>query len=78
MEVIVKKWGNNLGIKIPDLIIRELSLKEGSFVDIRNKRKEIIIASKRKKALSEMLTQINEENIHNEVETNSPTGNEIW
>jgi antitoxin MazE len=58
METIVKKWGNSLGIKIPDLIARELSLKEDT--------------------LSEMLTRIKEENIHGEITTNGPIGNEIW
>jgi antitoxin component of MazEF toxin-antitoxin module len=35
METIVKKWGNSLGIRIPNAIARELSLKDGSFVDPR-------------------------------------------
>jgi antitoxin component of MazEF toxin-antitoxin module len=34
MEAVVKKWGNSLGIRIPNLIVRELSLKDGSFVDM--------------------------------------------
>ena len=46
MEAVIKKWGNSLGIRIPNLIIRELSLKEGSFVDIKDKGNEIIIKPK--------------------------------
>jgi antitoxin MazE len=78
MEAIVKKWGNSLGIRIPNLIARELSLKDGSFVDIKDTGKEIIIKPKGKNKLSEMLGKINEKNIHGEVETNGPVGNEIW
>jgi antitoxin MazE len=78
MEAIIKKWGNSLGIRIPNLIVRELSLKDGSFVDIKDKGNEIIIKPKEKNKLSEMLKKINEKNIHGEVETNGPVGNEAW
>jgi antitoxin MazE len=76
MEVVIKKWGNSLGIKIPNLIVRELSLKDGSFVEIKDDGNEIIIKPKNK--LSEMLNQINETNIHKEIETTGPVGKEIW
>jgi antitoxin MazE len=78
METIVKKWGNSLGIRIPNTIVRELALKDGSFVDIKEKGTEIIIKLKRKNKLSEMLNEINEKNVHGEVEANGPVGNEIW
>jgi antitoxin MazE len=78
MEAVIKKWGNSLGIRIPNLIVRELSLKDGSLVDIKDKGNEIIIKPKEKNKLSEMLNQINEKNIHGEVETNGPVGNEAW
>jgi antitoxin MazE len=78
METIVRKWGNSLGIRIPNTIARELSLKDGSFVDIKDKGKEIIIRPKAKDKLLEILDKINDRNIHGEVETNGPVGNEIW
>jgi antitoxin MazE len=78
METTVRKWGNSLGIRIPNTIVRELSLEDGSFVDIKDNGKEIIIKLKRKNKLSEMLDNINEKNIHGEIETNGPVGNELW
>ena len=78
MEAVVKKWGNSLGVRIPNLIIRELSLKEGSFVDIKEKGNEIIIKPIQKNTLTEMLNEINEQNKHKEIDTGSPVGNEIW
>jgi antitoxin MazE len=78
METTVKKWGNSLGIRIPNAIARELSLKDGSFVEIKDKGQEIIISLKEKSKLSEILNKINEKNVHSEVETNGPVGNEIW
>jgi antitoxin MazE len=78
MEAVVKKWGNSLGIRIPNLIAKELSLKDGSCVDIKDKGNEIIIKPKEKNTLSEMLCAINEKNIHEEIKTAGPIGNEIW
>jgi antitoxin MazE len=78
MEAVVKKWGNSLGIRIPSLIVRELALKDGSYVDINDKGKVIIIKPIQKNKLSEMLSKINEQNIHKEIETGDPVGKEIW
>jgi antitoxin MazE len=78
MEITVQKWGNSLGVRLPNLIIRDLSLKKGSVVDINVNGNEIIIEPLKKSRLSELLEKINEENIHQEVETSGPFGNEIW
>jgi antitoxin MazE len=78
MEAAVKKWGNSLGIRIPNLIVRELSLKDGSFVEISNEGTKIIIKPKNKNELSEMLDRINETNIHKEIAAKGPVGKEIW
>jgi antitoxin MazE len=78
METVIKKWGNSLGIRIPNLIVREFSLKDGSLVEIRDMGNEIIIKPKKKDKLSEMLDAVNEQNIHEEIETNGPIGKEIW
>ena len=69
MEAVVKKWGNSLGIRIPNLIVREFSLKDGSFVDINDRGNEIVIKPIQKNKLSEMLSRIDENNIHGEIET---------
>jgi antitoxin MazE len=78
MEAVVKKWGNSLGIRIPHLIVRKLSLKDGSFVDINDRGKEIIIKPIQKNKLSDMLSKINQQNIHKEIDTGGPVGNEVW
>jgi antitoxin MazE len=78
METVIKKWRNSMGIRIPNLIVREFSLKDGSFVEIKDIGDEIIIKPKKKNKLLEMLDAINEQNIHKEMETNGPVGKEIW
>ena len=78
METVVKKWGNSLGVRIPNQMAREFSLKDGSFVDINDRGREIVIKPIQKNKLSEMLSQINAQNIHEEIKTTGPVGREIW
>jgi len=67
-----------LGIRIPNLIVREFSLKNGSIVNINDNGNEIVIKPIRKNRLSEMLDKINDQNLHEEIETTGPVGKEIW
>ena len=78
METVVKKWGNSLGIRIPNQMARELSLKDGSFVNINDTGREIVIKPIQKNTLSQMLSQINAQNIHEEIKTTGPLGREVW
>jgi antitoxin MazE len=73
-----KKRGNSLGIRIPNHIARELSLRDGSFVHINDVGKEIIIKPIQKNKLSELISKINEQNIHEEIKTGDPVGKEVW
>ena len=78
MEATVQKWGNSLGIRIPNLIVREFSLKNGSVVNINDNGNEIVIKPVKKSKLSEMLDKINDQNLHQETDWGKPVGNEIW
>ncbi len=78
MEIKIRNWGNSLGIRIPNFIVKKLSLKDGSAVEIEDKKGQIIIHLKNKKNLNELLQKINKTNIHSEVDTFGPIGKEIW
>ena len=78
METIIKKWGNSLGIRIPNTIIKELSLENGSHVEIYEEADRIIIKPKNSDALKLLLNQITPENIHEETDFSKPVGKEVW
>ena len=78
MQAVAKKWGNSLGIRLPNLIVRELSLKDGSALDITKEGQDIIIKPNNKNKLSNMLSKINKQNLHKEIDTGEPVGKEIW
>lgn len=76
MKAIIKKWGNSLGIRIPRHIVSDLLLEDGSAVDITEEENRIVIRPQRKKALSDVLDQITDENLHGE-EFDRSVGDEL-
>ncbi|HOF34229.1 MAG TPA: AbrB/MazE/SpoVT family DNA-binding domain-containing protein [Spirochaetota bacterium] len=77
MEIVVKKWGNSLGLVIPKVIAKDFNLKDGSSVEIENNEGNIVISPKRIN-LKDMISGINSENIHDEADFGQTSGKEIW
>jgi len=80
-RIKIQKWGNDLGINIPPVIANGLSLKEGIYVNIHKNGSSLIIEPAKANVsfcLNDMLSEITDENIHQCIETGTPTGNEIW
>ena len=78
MEAKIQKWGNSLGIRIPMNVIRGLSLRNGSIVDIVEESDRLIIRPIEKPALDDLLNAISEENLHSEIDFGKAEGNEVW
>jgi antitoxin MazE len=79
MHAKVQKWGNSLALRIPKAIAVDAQLEKDSMVDISVVEGQIIVKPlvKPEWTLEELLSGINEQNIHNEVDTSLATGNEI-
>ena len=78
MDAIVRKWGNSLGIRIPGKIAKDVDIVDGSSVDIEEKDGQIVIKPKNKYKLKDMIGKISKENIHEEIISSGPVGNEAW
>lgn len=80
MVAIVSRWGNSLAIRIPQNLAKEIKLLEGDQVDLTVVDGKIIINPKSRKSysLDELVNAITAENLHNEVDTSIPVGNEVW
>ncbi|MES0489866.1 MAG: AbrB/MazE/SpoVT family DNA-binding domain-containing protein [Leptospirales bacterium] len=78
MDAIIQKWGNSLGIRIPNSIVKDLNLESGSHVEILDEDGKILIFPHEKKSLKDKLAKITSENIHKEIPNGSPVGNEEW
>jgi len=77
MQAVIQKWGNSLGFRIPSLWAKDNNVKSGSTVEVIAEKGKIIILPQ-KKTLDGMLAQVTPENIHSEISTGSPAGNEEW
>lgn len=77
MQTKVTKWGNSLGVRIPQWIAEQAEINDGAvvYVDVEN---DLIIIRKKKLSLEGLLEGITEDNLHREVDTGSPVGRETW
>lgn len=80
MYAKVQKWGNSLALRIPKAFAVDTHLENDSNVELSVVEGQIIIKPVVKSVLTleELLAGINDENIHNEVDTGLAIGNEIW
>ena len=77
LESHVYKQGDCLSVSIPLEVARKWGLRAGAPIEIQQRDGEIVV---RKKAydLDLMLSQITEDNLHPEIDTGPPVGNEGW
>ncbi|MFC0297824.1 AbrB/MazE/SpoVT family DNA-binding domain-containing protein [Geobacillus jurassicus] len=71
--VIVQKWGNSLGIRIPKDAADQIGIKQGSEMELHVIENEGIITLKPKRTrkkytLEELIAQITPENQHEEMD----------
>ena len=79
MKTKVQRWGNSLALRIPKPFALEANLDDGESVDLSLVDGTIVIQrSSTDYALDELLAGITSENIHAEVDSGVPLGNEIW
>ena len=76
-EASVSQWGDSLAVRIPANIAREWGVRAGALIEIVQRDDELVL---RKKSydLNRMLAQITEDNLHAEIDTGPPVGNEAW
>jgi len=80
MVIKILKWGNSLGLRIPKSFAREAGVEEGSDVDISLDGDRIVIRPSRpvRYEISDLASEIREDNIHEEITTGDDVGREVW
>lgn len=76
----VQKWGNSLAVRIPRVLAEEIGLRPDAPVDLSLVKGRLILEPVQEQTftLDQLLAQVTRDNLHNEVETGPPSGNEIW
>lgn len=80
MEAKLQKWGNSVGIRIPNNIIKSLNLKENDTLILEQTEDKILISIPKKKKidLEELFKNYKGENLAKEFEWDEPVGRELW
>ena len=80
MQTKIQRWGNSLGLRIPKSFAEQAGVEAGSEVDLALKEGDLIIRPTRspKYDLTALLRGITDDNLHVEVDTGPPVGQEAW
>ncbi len=79
MQARIQKWGNSLAIRIPKPFALEVGLEQNSLVAVSIKEGKLLLEPiKPSYSLEELLAGVTQDNLHAEVETGLPIGNEAW
>ena len=76
----VQKWGNSLAVRIPKAFAVQAGLREDAPVALSLVEGRVLIEPAPTNAftLDDLLADITAENMHSEVDTGVPVGNEAW
>ncbi|QKY71383.1 AbrB/MazE/SpoVT family DNA-binding domain-containing protein [Lentibacillus sp. CBA3610] len=79
MSTTAQKWGNSIGVRIPQKIAKKYNIVNGSELEISEDNQGIILKPVSKEpSLEELMAGITKENQHEEINWGKPEGNEVW
>ena len=80
MRTQVQRWGNSLAVRIPKAFAVDLGLDRDAHVDLQVREGALVIrpSAEYRFELSILLSQVNPENLHGELQWQGPTGREEW
>ncbi len=80
MVTRILKWGNSLGLRIPKSFAKELDIEPNSEVDITVRDGRLIVRPLPRPAyaLEKLLSDVAEDNLHDEVDFGEPAGRESF
>ena len=80
MQTKVQLWGNSLALRIPKYIASQMNINNGSNVDVVVEDEKLIIKSisDKQEVLNQLLSKINDNNIHSEEDFGNAMGEEVW
>jgi len=55
MEVVINKWGNSLGIRLPNHVVKKLGLTNGAKLELKDLDGAIILEKPKKLSLTEII-----------------------
>ena len=80
MYTRIQKWGNSLAVRIPKSFAAEVGLEQDSEVELSLLDGKLVLmpVPPQRTPLADLLSQITDDNLHAEVFSGAPLGNEGW
>ena len=80
MESKIQKWGNSLALRIPKAFAQNINVHQDTPVTITIENGKLVITplAEDELSLDHLLSQITDDNIHQEIETGKAIGKEVW
>jgi antitoxin MazE len=78
MTVAIKKWGNSLALRIPKDIAQTLHIENESILELSIKDGALVIEPQKSTLLESLVSRIDADNIHTEIDMGKVVGNEEW
>jgi antitoxin MazE len=80
MQTTIQKWGNSLAVRIPKAFVKETHVACGTSVDLSLDDGRIVIDphTEPEYRLADLLKGVTTRNLHAEVDTGVPVGQEVW
>jgi len=80
MKTRIQKWGNSLALRIPKYIAEEAGLYKDGSVELTLLEGRMLVTPEPSEvpALEQLIAGMNAENLHYEVDSGKPAGNEVW
>lgn len=80
MRVTVRKWGNSAAVRLPSAVMQAARLELDAPVEVRAEDGRVVIEPVRETevALADLLAGLADENLHVEVDTGPPMGDEAF
>jgi antitoxin MazE len=80
MKTRIQKWGNSLALRIPRSFASEAGLQKETSIELSISDGKLIITPLPEPGytLEQLISGINDDNLHHEIETGQAVGNEAW
>jgi antitoxin MazE len=80
MSVILDRWGNSVGLRLPKPLLEQLGLKEGSKVEVKVEHNRLVIepSRRRRSTIADCWKASRPMTRPGEVDWGPPVGKEVW
>ena len=79
MQTKVQRWGNSLAVRIPKAFADDMGLAEESAIDMELTDGALRLSpASPTYRLDDLLSEVTDDNLHQEVDTGRAVGQEVW